>query len=801
MNARIAFALAFALCASLLGLVAPAAADGIIIVDPPPGPPCPEMPLCVDCPPAPCPPISNLTVKYHRVTVTIQDGVATTHVDQVFVNEQPYTIEGTYLFPLPAEAAVSDFAMWVDGTRLEGKLLSREEARAIYEEIVRKRRDPALLEYAGWGAVQASIFPIPPGSERRVELTYNQVLPAEGGLVHYVYPLNTEKFSARPLQEVSIQVDIRSTAAIKSIYSPSHKIAIDRDGDHHAVVSYEEANVRPETDFALYYSVAEEAIGLNLLSFREGDEDGFFLLLVAPKVEIDPAQVVAKDVLIVLDTSGSMEGDKLRQAKDALIYILDHLNPEDRFNIIAFSTGLRHYAEGLRPASEAAQAREFVRRLEASGGTDINRALLEAMSQADRERPTVLIFLTDGLPTVGVTDAEGILRNVAQAAPDNVRLFAFGVGYDVNTILLDTLAQEHHGTSAYVRPDEPLDEAVSDFYAKVQTPLLTDLKLEVAGVTVDEVYPDPLPDLFAGSQLIVAGRYRQGGPATITLSGQINGAEQRFTYPDQVFRSEGGEAFIPRLWATRAIGHLLTRIRLHGPDQETIDAIVKLSIRYGIVTPYTSYLVQEEDALTQEGQERLVTEALATAPAMPPAGAGAVFRSQAERELRDAGQAYAPALGGGGDPGSEPYGVVKIVGSKTFILRDGVWTDTAFDPSRMKATRVGFGSDDYFRLLAARPELGPVFALGPRVIVVLDGVAYETVEGTGDPLVVPPTVTPQTAGSPDGPTATPAPLPTVPAQPQPPASNLPVGVFAALGGLGGLSAIVALMVRKRARRV
>jgi len=802
MNTRTAVVLVFAICAGLLGLAAPAAADGIVIVDPPPGPPCPQpqMPPCLECPPRPCPPLSNLTVKYHRVTVTIQDGVATTHVDQVFVNEQPYTLEGTYLFPLPAEAAVSDFAMWVDGARIEGKLLSREEARAIYEEIVRQRRDPALLEYIGRGAVQASIFPIPPGEERRIELTYSQVLPAEGGLVHYVYPLNTEKFSARPLQEVSVQVDIRSTAPLKSIYSPSHKIAIDRDGDYHAVVSYEETHVRPETDFELYYSVAGEAVGLNLLSFREGDEDGFFLLLVAPKVEIDQAQVVAKDVLIVLDTSGSMEGDKLRQAKEALTYILAHLNPEDRFNIIAFSTGLRQYAEGVRPASEAAEAREFVRRLEASGGTDINRALLEAMSQVDRERTTVLIFLTDGLPTVGVTNVDDILRNVAQAAPSNVRLFAFGVGYDVNTALLDTLAQEHHGASAYVRPDEPLDEAVSGFYAKVQRPLLTDLRLEVAGVTVEEVYPDPLPDLFAGSQLIVAGRYRQGGPATITLSGQINGAEQRFTYPDQVFRPEGGEAFIPRLWATRAIGHLLTQIRLNGPDEETIDAIVKLSIRYGIVTPYTSYLVQEEDALTREGQQRIVTEALATAPAIPQAGAGAVFRSQAESELRDAGQAYAAPLGGGGDPGSESYGGVKVVGSKAFVLRDGVWIDTAFDPSQMKTTRVGFGSDDYFRLLAARPEWGPVFALGPRVIVVLDGVAYETVEGAGDPLVLPPTATPPPTGLPGGHTATPTPLPTIPTQPQPPANGLPVGIFAALGGLGGISAIVALMIRKRSRQ-
>lgn len=806
MNTRTIVIAILIVCASLLGLAAPAAADGIIIVDPPPGPPCPQpqMPPCLECPPRPCPPLSNLSVRYHHVTVIIQDGVATTHVDQVFVNDQPYTVEGTYLFPLPSDATVSDFAMWVDGKRVEGKVLGRDEARAIYDEIVRKRRDPALLEYVGRGAVQASIFPIPPQAERRIELEYSQVLPLEGGLVHYVYPLNTEKFSAQPLQDVSIQVDIRSQAALKAIYSPSHKVAIDRDGDHHAVVSYEDANVRPETDFELYYTVSEDAVGVNLLAYREGDEDGFFLLLVAPQVQVDQSQVVAKDVIIVLDTSGSMAGEKIAQAKEALTYILDHLNPEDRFNIIAFSTGLKRYADGLRPASEAAEARDFVRRLEAAGSTDINRALLEAMGQSEasgRKRPTVLIFLTDGLPTAGVTDVSAILRNVAQAAPDNVRLFAFGVGDDVNTTLLDTLAQDHHGASAYVRPGERLDEAVSGFYAKVQTPLLSDLKLEVQGVTVDEVYPDPLPDLFAGAQLVVVGRYRRSGPATIMLTGQINGETRRFTYADQTFRSEGGEAFIPRLWATRAIGHLLTQVRLNGPDQETIDAIVKLSVRYGIVTPYTSYLVQEQDALTQGGQERIAREAMATAPAaMPQSGGAAVAKSQAEQALRDAAQPLAPRGGGGGETGGEEAQVIKVVGSKTFILQGDVWTDTAFDPSRMKTTRVGFGSDDYFKLLSARPELGPVFALGPQVIVVLDGMAYETVAGAGDPLTLTATPPPaSTAPSPAGDaTATPMSPSGLLLEPGPPAGNhLPTGVLAALAGLAAFSLAVVVIARRR----
>ncbi|MEA3342204.1 MAG: VIT domain-containing protein, partial [Chloroflexota bacterium] len=503
-------------------------ADGIIIPEPPPWPDPPPLEE------------SWLTIRYHRVTVTIEDQVATTRVEQEFLNEHDWECEGTYVFPLPEGAAVSEFVMWVDGAPVEGEILEAGEARAIYEDIVRRRRDPALLEYVGRSAVRASIFPIPPGGSRKVELEYSQVLPVENGLVRYVYPLNTEKFSARPLEEVSVRVELRSKDAMRALYSPTHqdRVYIERDGDYRATVGYEEYDLLPDQDFELAYSVSQEDVGLNLLTYRESaSDDGFFLLLVAPTVKVE--RVIPRDVILVLDTSGSMEGEKMEQAQESLVYVLEHLNTGDRFNVVAFSTGLRQYARDLRPISETSEAVEWVRELEAIGGTDINRALLEAMAQVG-ERPTVLIFLTDGLPTEGVTEIEQILSNVESIAPENVRLFPFGVGDDVNTILLDTLAEQQRGVAGYVRPHERIDEEVSGFYAKISAPVLADIKLDFGDVLVEEIYPYPLPDLFAGTQLILTGRYRDDGASLITLNGDVNGGTQEFVYEGS-FRATGGD--------------------------------------------------------------------------------------------------------------------------------------------------------------------------------------------------------------------------------------------------------------------
>lgn len=703
------------LLALSVGFIVPVGAGGIIIIDPPPG-----VDVRLD---------QALAIKYHHVDVNIKDQVATTRVDQVFVNDHPWTAEGTYIFPLPEGASVSDFVMWVDGEPVRGEILEADEARAIYNDIVRRMRDPAPLEYVGRKALKASVFPIPPGDERRIELEYSQILPAENGLVHYLYPLSTERFSSKPLDDLAIKAEIESREPIKAVYSPSHEASIGREDDYRAVLGLEQSDVRPDKDFELYYTVSPEKVGLNLLSYKEDDQDGFFLLLAAPDVQVNDSEIVAKDVILVLDTSGSMDGEKLDQAKEAAGFILQHLNPDDRFGMVAFSTMTRSFRSELAPSTDSGEGEEFVDRLDALGSTDINRALLEAIGLADEERPTTLIFLTDGLATEGVQDTAAILKNVKAATPENVRIFSFGVGDDVDTDLLDQLSLDHSGTSAYVLPGQKIDEEVSAFYSKVSTPVLSDVKINFHGVTVDQLYPENIPDLFAGNQLVLVGRYREGGPATVDLEGTVNGKAQSFTYPDLHFRDVGGEEFIPRLWATRAVGYYLTQIRLKGEKQEWIDSIVLLSTRYGIITPYTSFLIQEEDIFTPAGRTRAVEgfeDYVAKEAAAPSFGAGAVEKAAFESSLSSASSpAAAPAEIYVGDE-EEPLSAseaVKYVGSKAFLLRNDTWIDTVFKGEETE--KIEFLSPEYFDLMQSKPTLGDYFSLGEMVIVVHDGRAYE----------------------------------------------------------------------------
>ncbi len=719
--------LALALTLGSLGVAHPAYADGIII---------PEPPICD---PGPCPhpvPLSQLAIKYHHVEVKIEQQVAITRVDQVFRNENDATVEGTYVFPLPAGASVTRFTMWVDGQPVEGKVLTREQARQQYEDIVRRMRDPALLEYIDRGAVQASIFPIEPGGERRIQLEYTQVLTVDNGLVHYTYPLNTEKFSTAPLDDVSVKVDVRSDRPIRAVYSPSHPIDVVRDGAFHVTAGYEDGSVRPNRDFELFYSLSEDAIGFSLMTYRDPSADGgdgYFLLMASPAITVEPSDVIGRDVLLVLDQSGSMEGEKFRQVQAAAKYVLDHLNANDRFNIVAFSTGTRAFADGLRPPEDRLEGERWVDSLSARGATDINRALLEAVAQADSERPAIVLFLTDGLPTEGVTDRQTIIDDIQEASPSNLHLFAFGVGYDVDTLLLDSLAQGHHGATTYVAPGQSIDEAVSSLYAKVSTPVLTDVRLDFGHASTSDLFPEALPDLFAGGELLVVGRYHQPGDTTIRLSGTVDGQTKTFEFTDQSFRESGGPAFLPRLWATRKIGVLLNQIRLQGVQKELVDQVVHLSIRYGIVTPYTSYLVTEPTVLGAAAEGQIAADALKqmqTAPTQS-TGQAAVQRAAGESAL---GGASAPVA-----PSGQAADVVRVVATRTFKLVDGTWIDTAFDPKTMIAKAVPFLSSDYFALAGSNSELAAAFALGERVIAFSGGVAYEVVaaDQPGDAITIP----------------------------------------------------------------
>jgi len=568
---------------SLFSFVVQAFADGIVIPHPRPGETIPP-----------------LSVKYHRVQVEIRDQVARTSIDQVFINNHSRDIEGTFIFPLPENAAISEFALFVGDKKIEGEILDSREARKIYEDIVRRLKDPGLLEYIGRNTFRARIFPIPARGEKRIQLSYSEILKAERGLVRYVYPLNTERFSLRPIEDVSVSVKIDSKAPLANVYSQSHRVSVRKDGPNRATVGFEEKNVKPDKDFVVFYSVASDDVGMSFLNFSEGN-DNYFLLLAAPRYVEAREKVLNKNLVFVFDSSGSMSGKKIVQTKEAARFIINHLDDRDRFSIIDFDDGVSLFADELVAASgeNKEKALKFIDGAEDSGGTNINEALLGALRMMPQgERPSYILFLTDGLPTVGVTGIGEILKNAAQANRTKTRLFVFGVGYDVNTELLDKLSLDSRGTSVYVGENEDLEVAISGFYEKISSPLLSDLSLSFKGIETYQVYPQTLPDLFKGSQLVVLGKHRGDGPVSIHLKGKVGQAEKTFILENQQPGRDEASSFLPRLWATRRIGYLLEAIRMNGEEKELVDEVRNLGLKYGIVTPYTSFLVTEDERQT-----------------------------------------------------------------------------------------------------------------------------------------------------------------------------------------------------------
>jgi len=662
-----------------------------------------------------------LSIVYHDVTVTIRDGVVTTRVDQLFRNETGSDIEGRYVFPLPPGAVVTSFTMWVDGVAHEARVLDADEARVIYEAFVRRAIDPALLEYVGRDALAARIFPIPSDGERRIEIAYTELLTAENGVYRYRYPLDTERFSARPLERVSMAVDVEASEPLAAVYSPTHRMTVERTSPFAAAGSYQEHDVLPSGDFLLYYGVAVSDLGTSLLTYRVPGEDGYFLLIATPPPLTSGDAPLPKDLVFVLDRSGSMSGAKIAQAKEALGFILENLNPDDRFAVVAFSDYVEAQATALQPVTSDAVAHAIAwsARLEATGGTDIDAALSTAFPLFEETgRPRFVVFLTDGEATAGETDPVAIAANALASNTVDARVFVFGVGYDVNAVLLDQLASENRGTTNYVLPGEDLELALSAFYRKIASPVLADLSLAIAGVDTFDLHPRVLPDLFLGAQLLVLGRYRTAGEARVTIAGATRGTPTAFTSL-QIFPEVALDAsFLPRLWAGRKIAHLLNQIRLYGESDELIDEVIALSRTHGIITPFTSFLI-EEDGLAAEEMADAVRAA--TAPA---SGASAVSGASSLQKLA---QAETVPLDASGER-------VRTVGDRTYYLRDGVWIDSTY-ANEPTVDVVAF-SAAHFDLTEILPWIGPHLALGDRLIVAV-GDTFLRIGDTGVEALTP----------------------------------------------------------------
>ena len=671
-------ALVALLPAAALVFAAPARADGFLI------PTRPSQPVR-----------GQWAVTYHRVDVVVRGPHARVTVDQEFVNLGGGVLEAEYVFPLPAGAMVSSLTLFEDGKGLEGRILRAEEARRIFEEIVRRQKDPALLEYLGNDFFRVRVFPIPAGGSRRVVLKYDQLLGRDGSTVEYLYPLNTEKFSARPLREVVVNVDLEAEAPLGPIYSPSHDIAVVRPAPTQAKISYEATGITPSQDFLLYWSTTRNPVGASLLTYGPPDEDrGYYLVLASPVVGGAESATRPKQITLVVDTSGSMAGDKIEQVRAALRQVIGGLNPEDRFNVIAYHTAVVPLWDGVRPvtAENRATAMEYVAGLRAEGGTNIKEALTYALSgtQPDATKASsqtsVIVFLTDGRPTVGATDTDEILQAVGTSNPgDRTRIFVFGVGVDVNTVLLDRLALENHGAPSFVRPGEDVETKVASLYEKVRYPVLTDLVFGGGRMQSSEVLPSVLPDLFKGSQVVLAGRYRQGGSVEAVLSGRDGNVTREYHYVVTAARKGEGlrSDFPARVWAVRRIGQLIDEIRLKkSPDPELVDEIVRLSTRFGILTEYTAFLADDTVDPTRVASNVARAGRILDDLAEKEVGAEGFAQAANQGGRRGASQAP-PAIGqrywraDTGDRDVEEVVVTSVrqVGNRAFYRRGSVWVD------------------------------------------------------------------------------------------------------------------------------
>ncbi len=706
--------------------MAPAAvAQGVIFPEPHP-----RIPF-----PRPLPGPHPLKVKSLRVDTRIQGQVATTRISQVFINDLDFVIDGAYFYPLPEDATFVDFAIWDGDKKLRGEVVEREVARNHYLAIVRRCWDPGLLEYAGANLFQARVFPVPARGEKRIEFAYSQILKADHGLVSYVYPLQSgTQANPQLIGNTAITVDLQADQGIKTIYSPTHTIDVHREDERRARLSMEARDLLPDRNFQLFYSLSNADFGLSLLTYREASDDGYFMILFAPKAEQDSSEVAPKDILFVLDTSGSMqERGKMDKALASLKFGVQALHSADRFNIVTFSTDSRKFREHLVAASEEGKraALQFIERQSAAGGTNIDDALKDALAGFEGgDRPRYMVFVTDGLPTVGETDPGRILRDVSASNGRKSRIFSFGVGYDVNTFLLDQLAARNHGTADYVTPDEDLEVKLSGFFSKLSNPVMTNLEVDWGGVRAFDVYPRELPDLFRGSQITIMGRYSVAGTVPLTLKGLMRGERRTLRYDQNIFPSAAGaNDFLPRLWAMRKVGYLLEQIRMSGENDEVKSEIIRLARKYGFVTPYTSYLAADDkDLITgTPAIPRMMNLQMSpdASRGMPGISAGspsyareAVTASVALKAMKTADVAV-----------PQTTAATRRVGSKNFLLRNGIWTDSSYDPARhLPVTELSFGSEALLKTLASDRQLASYASLGKNVLVVHKGTVYRIKE-------------------------------------------------------------------------
>ncbi len=743
------------LCILIFGTGAPAFADGWIEIHRPHPP--------IRPPHRPDPP-PRLEITRHWVDVRIDRGLATVTVDETFHNPHARQLEGTYYFPVPQGAQIEDFRAVLGGKELAGEILPANEARRIYEELVRQVVDPAILEYYQRDLFRARVFPIPEHGDVQLSITYRHRVPSNGGLARFRYPLDTGQFAAGPYRDVRIDIDVVTDGVLHEVHSPSHPLEeLDR-GSKRARLRYRAKELDARHDFLLDIIEGNGDLAGGVRAFRESDEDGWFVLRLAPG-RLESGDLPPVTLVLAVDVSGSMAGAKLIQAKAALRSACARLRPRDRLQILGFSSRVSSFAENPLPATpeNLALAVSYIDDLIARGGTNIDEAIGRALSTAKAEdRGSTVLLITDGAPTVGVTDPAEIARRAHDANGGDHRIHVLGVGAQVNTRLLDRVARQNRGSRTYLEETEELEVALGALLDRVMYPAISDLRLTVDGVRVERLEPAAPWDIFHGDDLMIAGRFRGDGPARLQVEGSYGDERRAWVFPAD-FPRHGGEEEAAFLWAEFRILRLLEDLREVPPGGggNLQKEIVDLSLRYGIVTPYTSYLIREAPRglisrrvgrvvdLSPGLRGRLERDAAGFGAdegetALDYAKRAAEFRRSAGRSGDSTGVSSSPA-----SPNSQTIdrtiGVVKGGGKAFHRISDDTNTIVDGDLRGLEELppadlELGYLSEEYLAFLRDNPGVERIFARGRSIFFRWKGQLIQVVD-TED--VSPPTPLPR----------------------------------------------------------
>ncbi|HVE35017.1 MAG TPA: VIT domain-containing protein [Gemmatimonadaceae bacterium] len=678
----------------------------------------------------------NIVRTRSDVRVELADRVLRYEVEERFVNRGGLVGEADYLFPLPANAAFQDLKLSINGELVSGETMNAGQARGIYESIVRAQRDPALVEWMGHGLLRARIFPINPGEEKRIVVRFQSVASREGDALRIDYfrggaPGTT---NVRDDGSNSFTLMYRATPELGTPYSPTHQL------DVHNNANRTEVAVRGDAKDVTLLVPAQRGstAAISTLAYAPGNEDAFALITVTPPAA-QREEAIPRDITLVLDVSGSMSGRKIEQARAAGRQLLATLRPADRFRLIDFSSDVRTFQNDFVSATDAnvRQATRYLDALDASGGTNIEGALREAMRPAVADgRLPIILFLTDGEPTIGETQPDRLATIASDAnarARESRRIFTFGLGSDVNVSLLETLALEGRGTSQFVRPDESVERMVGIVADRLVGPVLTDVRIRVEGdPRLSRMLPGQPSDLFADHDLVALARYSGHGQARVIVEGNRRGTPVRWTstvdFPDR----ERDNQFVARLWAAQRVGYLSAEKRKRGASQEIDEEIRTLGERYGIPTEFTSYLVTEPSMVANR---RGVMAPASAAGAMAPVAEQRFEMAKAASAQRAvASVAVVDSMKAAATPPSADMrrdaATMRRIDARTFTLRDGVWTDARFRTG-METIIIKPYSKAYFDLVSQFPELRSVYALGNRVIVVGKSIAISLDESKG----------------------------------------------------------------------